>query len=353
MLGLALAWCVSFSCDEVDRHKAMTFFFDGVPPLPGEMPEKYVVDPNATAAPGAVSSGGWYVHEPLKDCTQCHKSQRRATFSRTVQLIAEVPQLCIGCHTEYARLPGWVHGPVASGDCLLCHEPHKTKHPSLLTVAVPQLCHQCHEPEALNLIDKHADPSYARCIACHAGHTAPARGLLRPEFLDSPEGFTYRTTIYRRRYEQGLIKARSDSQGGAGLSTLLRKAVEHMEGARWWEAQAYLEVTLEYTDLTVTERAGITDVLQRMNELLEAGSSDLPPELSRAIRDLWEQRTQRDQAVARLYYRSIEAYHAGRLVDARAGFVELLASDILPAPMRRTVERYLADVNMTLGGNQL
>jgi len=352
MLGVALVVCVVTSCDEVDHHKTMTFFFDGVPPLRNKDSEGPFVDPNVGEDTGAQASSGWYVHEPLKTCTECHADRRRTGSSPKVQLVAEVPQLCARCHTEYARLPGWVHGPVASGNCLLCHEPHKTRNQFLLTKAVPQLCYQCHEPQALALIENHANASYTRCLECHDGHTSSTRGLLRHEFLQSEAGVDYRVQMYRQQYEQALTNARDDAARGSAISAMLYKAVGLIEEDRPWEARAYLEVLLTREGLTEAENTALTDTLEHLTALTAADSRDSQAELSAAIRDLWKRRTEREQATAELYYRSVQAYHAGRLADAKAGFIELLDSDILLKPMRQTVERYLAEINKTPGGTR-
>lgn len=184
--GLLLMLLFLASCDEVERHKTLTFFFDGVPPLRTETPDVQTADLKDDRTGDKAPAGGWHIHEPLKNCTLCHGEVRRANSSRKVQLVAEVPQLCYGCHKKYSALQAWVHGPVATGNCLLCHEPHKTKSESLLRKPVPELCYLCHEEQAIRLIQNHGEASYARCMDCHEGHAGAARGLLRQTFHDQP-----------------------------------------------------------------------------------------------------------------------------------------------------------------------
>lgn len=57
---------------------------------------------------------------------------------------------------------------------------------------------------------------------------------------------------------------------------------------------------------------------------------------------------QRAEAIAQVYYRSLTAYRAGRLEEARVGFVEVLQSGLIPAPMAETVKRYLQDIDERL-----
>jgi len=172
------------SCDEVERHKALTFFFDGVPPLRTETSQVRTPGLKDNRGADQATGGSWHIHEPVKNCTLCHGQQRRAGSARKVQLVAEVPRLCYTCHQEYAAPATWVHGPVATGNCLLCHEPHKTQNEFLLRKPVPELCYLCHEEQAIRQIKNHADESYARCIDCHDGHVGATRTLLRQTFLD-------------------------------------------------------------------------------------------------------------------------------------------------------------------------
>jgi len=350
-LGLVLVFFVLASCDEAKRHRALTLFFDGVPPLVDETSGAGPLDPNEPGAAGRLATGGWYVHEPLEDCTQCHASRRRARFSRDVQLVAEVPQLCFQCHDEYAALPGWVHGPVATGDCAFCHEPHKTQNAFLLTDPVPDLCYRCHDPEALGLIADHAETSYAYCLECHTGHAGETRYLLGPAFLESQAGHAYRSQAHLQQYEWALQKARSDVTQGRGISAMLWTAAEHVDGGRLWEARATLEAIVDSDAVSADERESIAAIVQRLIVLLEAESQPETDraDLSTALGTVQEQRSRRQGALAELYYRSIQSCRAGRLVEARAGFAELLRSGALPEPVRQTAQRYLAEIDQALG----
>lgn len=356
-LGLVLAFLVAISCDEVERHRVKTFFFDGVPPLSSQVSDDKGFDPNSAVAARSFATGGWYVHEPLRDCTQCHVSRRRASFSREVQLVAQVPQLCFMCHEEYTRLSGWVHGPVATGDCAFCHEPHKTRYPALLTDPTPDVCYQCHEPEALALVENHALPAYARCLECHEAHAGPSRYLLRRTFLEGDAGRPYRSAAYRQQYERARQEARRSLAERQGVSVLFRRAIDHVEAERLWEARAHLEVILESEALSTDERNGITQVLSRVMGLLEGGpdASEFKPSPdgkpaapSAALGTAQEQRSRREGAITRLYYQSIQSFQAGQLAEARAGFVELLGSEGLTDSFRQTTQQYLAEIDRVL-----
>lgn len=119
----------------------------------------------------------WYIHEPVKDCARCHGQRQGRRFSSEVQLTAQPPQLCYECHDAPvpAASGGWVHGPYAAGECLLCHEPHKTTSPHLLRVPIPSLCYKCH-PELAKQVDPNdAKKPHAQCTRCHAAHASPAK----------------------------------------------------------------------------------------------------------------------------------------------------------------------------------
>lgn len=284
-------WLILFllltSCDEGKRHHVLTFFFDGVPPLGGAVSASKSSDPNAKAA-GASPGENWSIHEPVKDCTQCHGRQPRRGFSAKVQLVAEVPQLCYQCHSKFTALEGWVHGPVAAGDCLLCHNPHRTRTESLLKKPIPELCYQCHETRAIHLIDKHDQSSHAHCNDCHEGHASVARSLLRPS-----------------------VAAPKEDTRGADVGATNGPAIVPLPRAQDEEKK-------QEPDAVATEAPG-----------LDAGATA-------------------ERAAAELYYRSIKQYHAGKLRDAREGLFEALKTGLLPDPMRETAHAYLEKIDVAL-----
>ncbi|MBN1359021.1 MAG: hypothetical protein JW993_00435 [Sedimentisphaerales bacterium] len=348
-LGLAALFLLPASCDRTRRHEVMTYFFDGVPPLSGEMADIGSFDPNANGETRSVAAGGWVVHEAIKNCTDCHGARQRTSFSRKVILVAEPPTLCYTCHTEYATLEGWVHGPVATGDCLFCHEPHKTRNEFLLTSPVPELCYQCHLPEAIHAIEHHVDSSYAHCIDCHDGHASASRSLLNQAFLRQPAGSAFLADVRRRQYEQSLDQARIDLAQSRDILALVRTAAESVESGQLDQARAYLEVVVNSGLLTEAEQAKMAGLLERLVSLqqVEPGGADLV-ELGAALRQVQQQRSERARAIAESYYLSIKLYRAGRLAEARQGFLDVLGSGLLPEPVKKTVEQYLERINRAL-----
>lgn len=178
-----LLFAAVLSCDEVRRHKTLTFFFDGVPPLEG-----YV----SAAGEGAAGTGVWptsseptiNIHEPRRgrQCHLCHgKKEKRVGFSSEVKLVAQPPQLCFRCHPnyDYSTSSQRVHGPVAMGDCLQCHHHHESMNVHLLKKPVPEICFNCHDKEDIVLIPNHSEESASACLRCHAGHSSSKKGLLK------------------------------------------------------------------------------------------------------------------------------------------------------------------------------
>ena len=180
---LAALLTLTVSCDDVQRHRFLTFFFDGVPPPAGSL------DPNAPGGPGTRGTVVRYEHPPGKDCANCHTGgrQRRSLEMLSmaqVDLIAPVPALCYRCHTDYNATSAFVHGPAAVGQCLFCHNPHQAPNKYLLKKPVPQLCYSCHDRQMIESIAEHLPDVLSDCLACHEGHSASTKGLLKEDWKE-------------------------------------------------------------------------------------------------------------------------------------------------------------------------
>ncbi len=83
---------------------------------------------------------------PIKElktaCTDCHASHGSVSSSGELTTSSS-RQLCLECHKEKTGPYLFEHEPVTE-DCGLCHKPHGSQHPSLLTSRSPFLCQQCH-----------------------------------------------------------------------------------------------------------------------------------------------------------------------------------------------------------------
>jgi predicted CXXCH cytochrome family protein len=157
--------------------------FDGVPPY--MTPEERVraaveaAERQAEAARRAsesrlqVAKISRFTHGPFaaKECGRCHDLSRSSGFRESTggtpalgsgadlaeagRLRLPVVELCTHCHASYSidapeNAEMWLHGPVAGGWCVLCHQPHSSLYPNLLAQSpTARLCSACHLRETL------------------------------------------------------------------------------------------------------------------------------------------------------------------------------------------------------------
>jgi predicted CXXCH cytochrome family protein len=167
--ALGLSGLLSLGCSIEKNYKVLSFFFDGVP------------DPNAPMKPtrpgGTVDieqSPTYSAHKPWKEerCEECH--------TRTLKMGSRDSEVCLKCHaakmTEHERM----HGPVAVGACLWCHNPHNSAYPHLLKGPAREVCAQCH---SASMLSAEKAPAHAQenrsCLECHHGHGGDQRFFLR------------------------------------------------------------------------------------------------------------------------------------------------------------------------------
>jgi predicted CXXCH cytochrome family protein len=88
--------------------------------------------------------------------------------------------VCLACHKDQSAKKH-VHGPVAAGACVLCHEPHSAWQAKLLVEKPDKLCVSCHT-EMIPKPDKarHVHPpAQDNCTACHDAHTSNFKAQVR------------------------------------------------------------------------------------------------------------------------------------------------------------------------------
>jgi predicted CXXCH cytochrome family protein len=184
--GLIVVCCSIISgCEPITRHKVVSTIFDGVPSLPppeqlcAEYADKRLAayrdelaQKSAFAKQGAK---GGSQHPPYveKKCDDCHDKTKENG------LVGPRTEFCFICHAGFVKGTN-IHGPVAVGDCLSCHEPHTSNHPSLLKTAKTDLCLMCHKEARLvqGLHDK-ARAREMECLDCHDPHAANAPFFLK------------------------------------------------------------------------------------------------------------------------------------------------------------------------------
>jgi len=197
LLGIIIL--LASGCDKHTKYKVLTFFFTGVPSPYDEDSVIGAVEGRTEAyvEKKKVRTVDIYTHGPYaaKKCFFCHKStESRASFGIgdgtakkriTLGYIAPPKELCIGCHTQkspdfIASKNLWLHGPVASGICLVCHDPHKSKYRFLLRVGPVETCTRCHPKESLINKAEHEGPE--DCTSCHNPHFGEDRMLLKRDY---------------------------------------------------------------------------------------------------------------------------------------------------------------------------
>jgi predicted CXXCH cytochrome family protein len=105
------------------------------------------------------------LHAHPGDCRQCH-----ASVTGGLPTAPPPSGLCAtsGCHKILEPAPRLVHGPVAVGDCRVCHVPHSSVEPHLLAAPAPRLCSTCHEK--LYTCPAAGEMATSRCDSCHEPH---------------------------------------------------------------------------------------------------------------------------------------------------------------------------------------
>lgn len=141
------------------------------------------------------------IHAPFEDdCHACH--QPHASDAKYL-LDVDVPELCYNCHeTVEVQLnrKSEIHGPFQKGGkCYLCHNAHTSQYNALLQDKEETLCFGCHnekikkdkrtvkaiEPRVKNAQYIHGPIESEGCSVCHAAHTPDNFFLLSAAF---PQG---------------------------------------------------------------------------------------------------------------------------------------------------------------------
>ena len=149
--------------------RTLRIFFDGVP----DRKQKTQITPGVSGQGHKAVSAAYYQHAPYaaKECSSCHDR------NKTNNLIVPKDQLCFTCH-DFPMDKKYVHGPLASGGCLLCHNPHASPNPYLLVSASTTFCFSCHDREAIPKDEPHMRAD-VQCTDCHDAHMSDKKYLLK------------------------------------------------------------------------------------------------------------------------------------------------------------------------------
>lgn len=157
-----LAALLALGCGAEIRYRVLSLVFDGVPPPTGAGTPAASAPASVSAAVTSRSTFRQHVPYAKRNCAGCHESGTNA-------LLARLPELCLSCHPMELKEKRFIHAPVVSGFCLVCHAPHGSKYPWLLIAEPREMCFYCHNPADIFLNAAHKERE-APCTDCHNPH---------------------------------------------------------------------------------------------------------------------------------------------------------------------------------------
>jgi predicted CXXCH cytochrome family protein len=215
---LAILTSSTLGCSKHSRHRVLTFFFTGVPPLEEEVraEEKKTVENQKTVDAEIPlekkeidQKPKIFSHTPYasKSCESCHAVSGffRSTKINTATivgrnagapglLIVPVKELCIKCHKHFSpsKIYGEglrLHAPAAQGQCTSCHNSHQSENKYLLITKREKICIRCHSAGfMLNSADHKKSTD---CLGCHNSHLGKGKDMLQKnykEVIKRPDG---------------------------------------------------------------------------------------------------------------------------------------------------------------------
>ena len=145
------------------------------------------------------------MHSPYedRDCEACHETSGSISFgggpgggsspgafhdASGSRLRFPRATLCFECHDdmtaeELAEQGEVVHVPAEDGECLECHDPHRSRHHALLRGDGPAwgVCFECHDEDDWLESGPHEDlvGDERQCWDCHEAHVSDEEYLLK------------------------------------------------------------------------------------------------------------------------------------------------------------------------------
>jgi len=191
--------------------------------------------------------------------------------------------------------------------------------------------------------------------------TSVLLGVARPQANDADKKIVRQVAqkwiqVGTEQYKRGFYKAAEQS---------FLRAQDYEEYLTAAEREKLTEL-VEKTHGRVIERERILDNIRKADELVKQGEAKKARSLLEQARDseyvteqerkliteslkkLEGQSDEQDKEAVALYDRSVGFYRAGRLEEARKGFIELTKSGILSAPLGERPEDYLVKIDSIL-----
>lgn len=143
---------------------------------PGQHEVRFTVGEDTLVAQwnvdAAATEGVFVYHSDVDaaNCKSCHDEGARLPVASD-----NVSAICYRCHNSFDKLP-FVHGPVAMGLCVACHQPHGSANPRLLRIPRQELCTDCHnQPTTAS----HREFTGEQCQNCHRPHGSDKHFFLK------------------------------------------------------------------------------------------------------------------------------------------------------------------------------
>lgn len=164
-------------CEEEQTYRILSFFFDGVPSPSSreeivEIQTQPLTTDDSTGQPALAvrkikPEPELFLHKPYKEkkCDNCHKTGYGQKMTE-----ASIDILCKSCHKNFVAKRQYTHGPVAVGQCLVCHNPHRSSYDNLLIRPGQELCTFCHGEINRENNPGHSLTESSTCVSCHSPH---------------------------------------------------------------------------------------------------------------------------------------------------------------------------------------
>jgi len=169
-------------------------------------------------------------------------------------------------------------------------------------------------------------------------------------FQDAQKYQEYLTVAGREELRAHLEKSRAAAAKRKLALEKFQTADQLIKQNRLIDAKAHLESIRSNEFLNKDEQTQITAVLKQIElQITDKASPQITAEkldeITEEIRKPGEQQDGQIQNIVDLYRTTMNYYRAGQLEKAREGFVKVAASGLIPPPMKKTIEGYLAEID--------
>lgn len=143
-----------------------------VPLSPGKNAIRLAAGRTSVSVVVTGAAGGRYRYHPdVARCAGCHERKGSG-----YALAARKDAVCYRCHKRQDGGKS-LHGPLGSGECTACHDPHGSMHAALTVARTETMCVACHDQESSA---GHMKRSRGKeCTECHDPHSSNRAFLQR------------------------------------------------------------------------------------------------------------------------------------------------------------------------------